>query len=197
MKIKYYGNSCYLVKSKTTKLITNPKDKGVRAYLKKVAPDIVVLSHKSNVDENDYYVISTPGEYEIKDVFVYGYLSDISRGNQKQSDIYMIDVENVHLGFIDKEVTKVRESILSEMGIVNVLFVSLDTAAGMDTSKVIDLVNKVDPKIVIPMDYTKETLERFAKVLGVKEIEKEKTLDVKGSDCLDDDVPIRFIVLEK
>ena len=75
MRIKYYGNSCFLFKAKDSKLITNPEDEGVKVNLKKVLPDIVVLMHMGEVPKNNYYLINTPGEYEVKDAFVYGYAS--------------------------------------------------------------------------------------------------------------------------
>lgn len=195
MKIKYYGNSCFLFKSKDSKLITNPKDEGAKINLKRCLPDIIVLTNKGKVAQNKHYVISTPGEYEVKDIFIYGYMSDLNRKNSI-ADIYMIDVEGVHLGLIDRGVKVVKGRILNEMGIVNVLFVSLAKDAGMSLSKLTDLVNKIEPQIVIPMDYTDENLSNFMKVLGVKELEKESTLYVRNSDFAAEEIPMRVVVLE-
>ena len=75
MKIKYYGNSCFLYKSKKSKLITNPKDEGVKINLKTINPDVVVSTHPSEVPDNGYYIIKSAGEYEVKDLFVYGFKS--------------------------------------------------------------------------------------------------------------------------
>jgi hypothetical protein len=125
MRVKYCGNSCFLFRTKKSKLITNPKDKGVKVNLKRTEPDIVVLSHKSNIGDNEYYLISSPGEYEVKDIFVYGYLSSLVNDEVEGADIYMIDIENVHLCIIDRAVKKVRESVLDELGILDVLFISL------------------------------------------------------------------------
>ena len=195
MKIKYYGNSCFLFKSQNTKLITNPKDTGVKVNLKKLAPDIVVVSHKDNIGEDNYYLITAPGEYEVKGIFVYGYLSDLKR--DENANIYMIDVENVHLGIIDKTVESVREWILNEMGIMDVLFVSLADDTSMKLSKLVDLVNKVEPQVVVPMDYTKERLVEFSKVIGVKGMEKVEKLDIARGDFVDEEVPMRLVVLNR
>jgi len=207
MKIKYYGNSCFLFKAKGTKLITNPKDSSVKVNLKRIGPDIVAITHKMNIDENKYYLISSPGEYEVKDVFVYGYLSDLNGGKGTKevglksttllADIYMFDVEDIHLSIIDKGVKKVRKAVLDEMGIVNVLFVSLDQKDGMKLKKIVDLVNEIEPQIVVPMDYTKELLDNFVKVMGVKEVEKLKVLDIKSNDFSDEELPMRIVFIEK
>lgn len=201
MKIKYCGNSCFLFKAKKTKLITNPSDKGVKVNLKSIAPDIIVLSHPTKISSDSYYLISSPGEYEVKDIFVYGYLSDLKKQEDKKedcsADIYMFDIENVHMSIIDKSVTRVRGSVLDEMGIVNVLFVSLASDSSMKLSKVVDLVNEIEPQIVVPMDYNKELLDKFSNAMGVKELEEVPELDVKRGDFSDEELPMRFVVIEK
>ena len=194
MKIKYFGNSCFLLKTKDSKLITNPKGEGVKVSLKKISPDIIVLTHEADVKENNYYLVSTCGEYEVKDIFIYGYQSSQENGC---ADLYMFDLEGIHLGMVDSSVKSIKESVLDEMGIVNVLFISLSDKASMKLSKLTDLVSKIDPQIVIPMDYTKENLDEFNKVLGVKSSEKVKDINIKRSDFLEEDMPTRVVVLEK
>lgn len=198
MRIKYFGNSSFLFSTKTSKLITNPYDKNVKVKISKEGPDIMVLSHDSkDLGENEkIYLISSPGEYEVKDIFVYGYLSDVDKKSDI-ADIYMIEVEGVHIGVIDKNVKSIRRSVLDEIGIVNVLLVSLADDSGIKTSKMIDLVNKIDPQVVIPMDYSDENLGKFAKVLGVKDLETVPSIVLKGSDFSEEDVPIRVVVLKK
>ncbi len=196
MKIKYYGNSCFLLKTKKAKLVTNPKNAGAKINLKRVKPDIVLLTHGNKVSENNHYIINTPGEYEVKEILVYGYVSN-NKGSQINADIYMIDVEGITLGFIDGEVASVKGNILDEMGIVNILFVSLADNLKMKLSKLTDLVNKIDPQIVIPMDYSKEVLTKFTNSLGVKGFDKESSLIVKSSDFEGEDIPINIVVIEK
>jgi len=197
MKIKYYGNSCFRFSGKVSKMVTNPKDKGVKMSLKRIKPDIVVKSHKGeNKGYEGMYVIANPGEYEIKDIFVYGYLSE-SESNENIADIYMFDIENIHIGYIDRKVEAMKQSIIKDMGIVNVLFVSLAGDAGMKMTKISDLVNKIEPQIVIPMDYTSKNLEKFAKIQGVKSLEEETKLNIKKNDFAEEDMPLRIIVLKK
>src|SRR4030042_2925793 len=102
MKIKYYGGSCFLFKSKKIKVLTNPKDEESKVKVSTLKPDIVVLTHEDNIQENSYYLIKTPGEFEVRDVFVYGYTSDVKTSNFEQADVYMFDIENIHLGIIDR-----------------------------------------------------------------------------------------------
>jgi L-ascorbate metabolism protein UlaG (beta-lactamase superfamily) len=197
MNIKYFGNSSFLFKAKDTKLVTNPKSDGVKVNLKKIGADIVALSHKCKLEEDGYYIISSCGEYEVKDVFIYGYASDPSNVVCDQADVYVFDLEGIHLGLIDKSVAKIREGVIDEMGVVNVLFVSLSEESKIKISKLNDLVSRIEPQIVIPMDYTKENLDKFLKAVGVKEPEKVDKLSVKRTDFSEEDMPIRVVVLEK
>jgi hypothetical protein len=109
----------------------------------------------------------------------------------------MFNLEGIHLGMIDRSVKSISGEILDEMGIVNVLFISLASDSEMKLTKLTDLVNKIEPQIVIPMDYEKENLANFTKALGVKEPEKVPNLDVKRTDFIEDDMPLRVVVLEK
>jgi hypothetical protein len=63
--------------------------------------------------------------------------------------------------------------------------------------KLVDIVDSIEPQIVIPMDYNKENLEHFSKILGVKSLEEESRLKVKRSDFTDEEMPIRVVVLKK
>lgn len=196
MKITYFGNSSFLFKTKVAKLLTNPLDATSKVNLKRVDPDIIVTTHETKIEENDHYIISSPGEYEVKDIFIYGYLSNIQSETHRQADAYMFDIEGVHLSILDRSVTKLSGMIIDEMGIVDVLFVSFAKDSGMRISKIIDLVNKIEPYIVVPTDYTKETLESFTKSMGIKNMEKVDKLDITKRDFADEDVPIRFVVIE-
>ncbi|MBU0975618.1 MAG: MBL fold metallo-hydrolase [Patescibacteria group bacterium] len=197
MKVKYYGNSSFLFKGKKTKLITNPLDNEVKVNLKKVLPDIIVQSHEAKIPTGEYYMIKAPGEYEVHDFFIYGYKSDTNAQNSDQAEIYLIDVEGVHVGLIDKSVENVRGRILDEMGIVDVLCISLAEQSGMKLTKITDLVNKIEPYIVIPMDYNKKLLEDFAKVVGVQELEEVKDFEVTKADFDSEEMSMRIVVLQK
>lgn len=196
MQVKSYGNSTILLKSNKAKLITNPKSEGAKVNLKALAPEIVLLTEKNELPDDSFYVISSPGEFEVQDIFVYGYKSDLSGDNQ-QADVYMVDIAKVHLGIIDKSVDKIRDWVLNEMNIANVLFVPLTEGIGMKLSKVADFVNKIDPWIIVPMDYSKESLGEFIRIIGVKDVEKVDSLDLKHTDFTEEDMPTRCVVFEK
>lgn len=198
MKIKYYGGSSFELSTKEAKLLTNPFGKKSKAKLNKIKPDIVVVSHKMEVEEDGFFLITTAGEYEVSDVFVYGYSS--KTGGEKDegiANIYVFDLEGIHFGFIDKEVKKVKRSHLNDIGLVNVLFMSLASDVEMTMSKKLKLIRKVEPQMVIVMDYDKENLAEFTKSLGIKAVDKEKTLKLSKNEFKDDDMPLRCVILDK
>lgn len=197
MKIRYYGESCFYIKSGGSKLVTNPFDRNTSIRLNQLEPDVVVLSHDAKVKKNDFYLINCAGEFEVKDLFVYGYVSNASDVDTKGADVYMFDIKGVNIGMIDKSARKVRSWVINQMGIVNVLLVSLSDESNMKLSKLSDLVNKIEPEVVIPMDFTKKKLDEFKKVLGVKDVEEDKSFKAKASSFSEEEVSTRIVVLEK
>jgi len=197
MKVKSYGNSSVLFKSSKAKLITNPKSAGAKVNLKAVMPDVILLTEQNEIPDSGSYVISSPGEYEVKDIFVYGYKSDLAANNDHQADVYMVDIAKVHLGIIDKSVDKIRDWVVNEMNIANVLFVPLTEGVGMKLANVADFVNKIDPWIVVPMDYSKDSFDEFIRITGVKNVEKVDSLELKHTDFAEEDMPMRCVIFEK
>lgn len=195
MEVKYFGNSSFLLKSKKkVKVLTNPFDVNVKINIKKIQPEIVLASHKIKKAGNDYYFINTAGEYEIKDIFVYGF---DSKPESEDCDVFLISMDHISFGLIDKNVNQLSDVIVDEMGIVNVLFISLDEEVGMKINKLVDLASEIDPQILIPMDFDEKSLEQLKKSVGVKEIEKLPKLSVKSDEFSGEDIPMRIVVLEK
>lgn len=196
MEIKYYGNSCFLFKNKKgVKLLTNPFDKEAKVNLKNINPDIVITSGDTESGGKDsYYLINTPGEYEIKDMFIYGYSS---LANKAKSDLFIISSDSINVAFIDKSVSTLSDYITDEMGVVNVLFVSLDENVGMKINKIVDIASEIDPQILVPMDYDQESLDSLKKSIGIQQIENDTTLKINAEDFLGEDLPMRLFLLEK
>ena len=197
MKVKYFEGSTFLLENGESKLLTNPFDKSAD-LLEKVSPTIVVLSHEAkSAKTNGFFTVVTPGEYEVKDIFVYGYNSLEDEKGQTSADVFMFEVEGIHFGFIDKSVVTAEQSILSEIGIVDVLFVPLEKESGMSLAKTIELIRKIEPFMIIPMDYDEATLKEFVNTMGINEAETVKDLKLSKSDFADEEMPLRCVVFEK
>ena len=107
------------------------------------------------------FIITGPGEYEVGGVFIKGFT-----GNT-----YTVNLENMNICFLGSE-------NIEEIDEVDILFVSL---ASIDSSKAYKMAVSIEPKIVIPMQYTEASLKSFLKEAG-SHTNPESKLTLKKKD---------------
>ena len=105
MNIQWYGQACFRIQSKDTVIFTDPYAKKIGLRPPRTRADIVTVSHEhfdhDNVEclKDNPFIIKTPGEFEIKKVFIKGIMSfhDKSKGQKRgPNTIYTINVENIN-----------------------------------------------------------------------------------------------------
>ena len=146
-------------------------------------------------EENNRFVIAGPGEYELKDVFVSG-IKINSEGTSIKT-AYLIKLEEISIGYLG-EITK-KEIIPEITGFfegVDILLVPIGGNGMLDADGATELVNQIEPKIVIPMYYKisglkrkADTLEQFLKEMGVN-VKPEEKLLIKKKDLGFEDTKI-------
>lgn len=88
-----------------------------------------------------------PGEYEKGGVFVEGIADN---GNT----IYILKVEEMNVCYLGKIAHDLKEDEAKEIGNVDILFLPLGEDGSVPVKKAVDILSKIDPKIVIPMLYS-------------------------------------------
>ncbi len=189
MEIKYLGHSSFLIKTKTTKLVTDPYDSEmVGLKFPKTEADIVTISH-NHKDHNqmknvvgingiDPLIIDMPGEFEKMGIRVFGFQSfhDKTKGSERGENIlYKFEAEGVSilhcgdLGFIPED------SFIDTLGEVDILMVPIGGFYTIDSDEAVQLVKKIEPSIVIPMHYNHSKLNQknFSQLMGVNEFTKK------------------------
>ncbi|MDP3955227.1 MAG: MBL fold metallo-hydrolase, partial [bacterium] len=118
MEITRLGHASFKIKTKNAILITDPFDStAVGLPYPKVEADIVTISHEHK-DHNDIskidgdpFVINGAGEYEVKDVMIFGIPAyhDSHEGKERgKITIYTIETEGLrlcHLGDLGHKLT--------------------------------------------------------------------------------------------
>ncbi|MCL5004037.1 MAG: MBL fold metallo-hydrolase [Patescibacteria group bacterium] len=220
MEVTYLGHSCFKVDERrgqngSVSLIVDPYDAGMVGFgLKKgLTADLVLVTH-SHGDHNfvsavsgSPFVIAGPGEYEVKGVKVTGVKSfhDEQEGKQRGlNTIYswlMGGVSFCHLGDLGQVLS---DNQINEIGKVDVLFVPVGGFYTIDAKKAIEVVNQLEPLVVVPMHYKRTELSaNLQKVLApVSDFTKEFGQSVKSETVLKvakDSLPLEMevIVLEK
>lgn len=185
MNITWHGQSAFKIQEKELTIAIDPfENAGVK--LTKFQADIVLLTpgtmkekEVKNVKGEPFF-ITDPGEYEVKNVFVYGV--GANRDEEKPITMYLLEIGGVkigHLGGLTTEnLTEKQRELFEEC---DVLLVPVGGGSVMDGATAAKLVNKIQPRIVIPMYYKTagiteklESAEAFIKELGLKAEEVDK-----------------------
>lgn len=204
MKINWYGQSMFEIVAKErqnheVKIVIDPFDKSLGLRVLQPEADILLVSHShydhSNVEaiKGDPFLINGPGEYEIKDVYIKGISAfhDKALGKERgKVTIFTIEAEEIklcHLSDIGQE--ELTERQLEEIGEVNILMIPIGGVYTINAKEASRMINQIEPQIVIPMHYQipklklkLEGIDKFLKVMGVKEAERVNKLSIKRKD---------------
>ena len=138
------------------------------------------LSH----GERSPFIISGPGDYEVKEIFIKGAISNASLAGKKYiNTIYSLSVDGINIVFLgalsDSEFSKeTREAIDSP----DIVFVPVGGKGLLDAKTSAKLVSTLEPKLIIPMDYDDTTLKVFLKEMGEEKAEITEKLTLKRKD---------------
>lgn len=212
MTITWLGQGCFKIEVKIgneeVAIITDPFDPekvGLKLPHTLVADLVLKTSSESaypveSREGKKPLIISSPGEYEFRGVFVY-VIPLKHEGESAGGYILRIEAENmvlVHTGALNHVPS---ESELQEIEGVDVLFVPVGGGSVLDSKKAAELVSELEPRVVIPMLYRVEGLkiklegvEPFLKAVGAKS-ETVPKLKLSRKDLPREDMKV--VVLDK
>ena len=235
MQIVWKGQACFQISINSSKngglnLVIDPFDEKIGLKLPKMEADVLLVTH-DHYDHNNvkgvggnYFLISGPGEYEIKGVYIQGIpaFHDKSQGKERgKVTLYTIEAEDglkiCHLGDLGQsELTEEQLDLISDVDVLMIPVGGVYTISAQEAQKII---SRIEPKIVIPMHYSIPKLalpkphrgagipvaksdlgikldgvEKFLKTMGVKEAESQPKLTVKKKDLTEEET--RVVVLK-
>lgn len=206
MQIIWHGLSSFEIKAKTTSdeiiIVTDPfqNTTGLR-FPRTVAAELAISSHEGEDANNigaltgEPYLINLPGEYEVKNIFVFGVSAALKAGGT--NFISVIEAEGMriaHLGALDRILS---DGELQRMNNVDILMVPVGGGRVMDAKLASQVISQVEPRVVIPMTHAlpamKEklaTVDTFCKELGACRREEVNKYKVARKDLPDEDMLI-------
>lgn len=138
----------------------------------------------------DALVIKGPGEYETRQIFVYGQPEYNKEGVATDKIIYMIELEGMtvaHLGNISQ--TELSDSQLTYLENADILFVPVGGKDSLNAKQAAHIVQEIDPRVIIPIYYNflgsklaLEKVDNFIKELGLTKYEKTDKLRLSVRD---------------
>lgn len=184
MYITWLGQSCFKIQGKNATIITDPYQPAIGLTLPRLTGDIVTVSHQHKDHNNvgavsgNPFIVTTAGEYEIKSVFIQGIPSwhDEKDGNERGANtIFLFNLEEMKLAHLGDLGTVLSDKQLEKLEGVDVLLVPVGGVYTIDAKKAAEVINQVEPRVVIPMHYQisglaykLQPVSRFCDEMGVK-----------------------------
>lgn len=209
MVITWHGFSCVKivepVQGGEVTVVTDPFAPVVGAKLpRNLAADLITISHDHPRHNNKEavggtpFVITEPGEYEVKDVFVTGVQTfhDLVEGKEKGTNaMYTFVIGGVHLVHLGDLKHPLEEKRLEEFHDIDVLFVPVGGGDVLDGKQAAEVVGQLEPRIVIPIHYGADGAGQFLKAMGLGKPEILPKLKITSKDLPQDEMKI--ILLEQ
>lgn len=185
------------------------KETGLRAP--RPQADVVLITsdrpESANVETvtGSPIVIKEPGEYDVKGVSIRGIPTyhDAEQGKKYGgNNIYIVQFEGIkicHLGCLGHTLS---ERQIDDIGDCDVMFVPIGGDRTINTKAAVEVVNEIEPRLVIPthyalpkLKYKLASVEGFLKEMGASKAEAMPRLKIKRSDLPKDET--RVVLLAK
>ena len=206
MTIKWFGQSFFKINVKNTKgeevtIAIDPynKDYGLKVPTK-FGTDIALSTH-DHKDHNNFdvikgttispepFIISGPGEYEVKGVMIYGipaYHDDSEGSERGENTIYLIGAEGMwfaHLGDLGQKT--LTDAQLEKLEGTDIILIPTGGTYTVNAKEANKIISQIEPRVIIPMHYnlpglkfksdTKlDGVDKFIKEIGLKPEETDK-----------------------
>ena len=198
MDITWFGRACFrIVERGHTSIVTDPYKPKRGAPALKLQADLVTVSHDPGAHQLDqvkdrHYVISSPGEYEVGELFVTGialHYHDAESDRVHDNIAYLFEYPNqltiLHLGNLHEVPSQSFLELLDE---VHVLLLPVGGKGGLPGEQLAEVISLIEPNFVVPMHVDggraaahAKALEGFFKALGMSQVEAIDSLRVSAS----------------
>lgn len=195
MVITYYGAQFLKIQLGDTVLAINPisKESGIKAP--RFGSDIVLVTvndplfngvENASFGDKTPYVISGPGEYEIKEIFINGFPSEFkTKKETKINTVYHLSMEGINICFLGALSSDFGPKVKEAIDGVDILFVPVSGGDFLSPVEASKIATNLEAKIVIPMDYeriSKDALKTFLKEWGDEKAPVSDKLVIKKKD---------------
>ncbi|KKQ27103.1 MAG: Zn-dependent hydrolase of the beta-lactamase fold-like protein [Parcubacteria group bacterium GW2011_GWB1_37_13] len=197
MIITYFGKQFFKIQQGETVLSFNPVSKSSKSSINAHFGADIALITTNHPDYNGIeqlshgeripFVITGPGDYEIKEIFIKGVLGDaLIAGKKYINTIYSLSVDDISIVFLgalgvlaDSEISKEAREAMNNP---DLLFIPIGGNGLLDAKSAAKLASSLEPSIIIPMDFDDSSLKAFLKETGEEKAEVVDKLTLKAKD---------------
>lgn len=211
MEITWFGYTCCALTDEATTLISNPYHRNLGGTLPEHSAQIVTVSYAAPAYnavaavQGDYKLVDSPGEYEIRDVFISA--TAIYPPNTKGADainqrnlIFVYEIDGVTVcqpGALSQLPT---QSQIEALDNIDILLVPVGGGSTLNATKASELIGLIQPAIAIPIYHALpssvmelDPVDKFLKEMGQSQIEPKDRLRISHSNLPSE---TQIIVLE-
>lgn len=192
MVISYMGGQNFKISQGDLTLSYNPPSKNSKLSTSKFGADIALVSlnhddfngiENAAFGEREPFVISGPGEYEVKDVAVRGFGMPAEYGKKKTiNTIYSVSLDGMNLCFMGAlQSADLPATAKQELDEIDILFLPIGKET-LEQSEGYKLAVRLEPRVIIPMQYEAGELKSFLKEAGAEGTKPVEKLTVKRKD---------------
>lgn len=196
MEIKFHGNTCFEIKGQKSTIVINPDE-----TTKDLHADIVLSSltvPAKNIEGSKLY--DWPGEYEVREIPISGFpvFTKSKTENEETLDakptiIFCFKIDNIKICHLGELGHSLKSDQIKELGDVDVLMVKAGASSNLSTKKADEIIDNLDPRILIPMG---AEMEEFLKSRDLLTAERKDKLTLKTEKDLPENDRLE-IVLEQ
>ena len=196
MTISWFGLSSFKITSKDITIITDPFGKSTGLITVRGTADVIICTNPkldwcnnfSSISGNPF-LISGPGEYDIKGIAVIGAAADNSELGTNA--IYSIEIEGIRLAFLGPiKQSQLTDSQKQALEGCDIVLVPIGGKQILDFETAGKIATQLEPFIIIPHSYKTTGLalaldkpDKFLQEMGSKPSEMEK-LSLKKKDLV-------------
>jgi len=194
MIVTYFGKQFFKIGQGEMVLAFNPVSKASKTGISAHFGADIAFTTTNHPDYNGVeqlfhgdrapFIISGPGDYEVKDIFVKGSISSTELSGKKYiNTIYSLTVDGINIVFLgalgDANLSKETREMINGP---DILFVPIGGKGVLDAKISAKLASSFEPKVIIPMDYDNVSLKSFLKEIGEEHVEVVDKLTLKRKD---------------
>lgn len=193
MIVTYQGLESFRISHGDLVLALNPVSKDSKFRAKSIGADITLISTNhpdmngrdtTSRGDKDSFIIDGPGEYEVKDVTIKGFLSKSSYGGKELfNTIYRISFEGMNLCFLGALGNAELDSkVIEALEDIDILITPIGGDGVLEAAAAYKLAVSLEPSIIIPMHYDDKSLKQFVKEGGEEKVDSQDKLVLKKKD---------------
>src|SRR3989344_3236356 len=193
MILTFHDGACVRASAGDTTLVFGPISKGSKnfkptnfgadvAFISSNHPDMNGASEAGRGDKQPF-IISGPGEYEVKDMTAAGFASGSKWGGEPRTNtIYSVHFDGMSLLYLGALGDLDVPGDVLEMDAPDVLIIPVGGEGALNPSEAQKLAVKLEAKIIIPVLYDDKTLKQFLKEAGEEGTKPVDNLTIKPRD---------------